>query len=188
MDGETSLMPNSSGCDFESIESKTLVRLARHDLPASLDTGIDVVDFEHAQLLSCMATLRQLCVDTSRDSCHLCEDAQRVNCESSLIGLLGDLLMFIIDHFHQEEKAMRESLLYMLDRDVCEAHMEDHAQISERIQKIVAANNLAKTVVQVRELERLLDEWVSHHVVLHDLALMKWMARQDSIISLYSKA
>lgn len=188
MNGKAGLRPHITGRDFESSESKPLVRLVGRDLPPSLNTGIGAIDFEHAQLLSCMASLRQLCVDTSRDNCQLCENARRVNCESSLIGLLGDLLMFIIDHFHQEEKAMRESLLYMVDRVVCEAHMEDHAQISEKIQKIVAANNPEKTVVLVRELELVLDDWVSHHVVLHDMALVKWMARQDSIISLPPKA
>ncbi|MBK7413877.1 MAG: hypothetical protein IPJ38_00835 [Dechloromonas sp.] len=42
---------------------------------------------------------------------------------------MGDLLVFILDHFQAEEKAMRDSLLYMVDRHVW-GHMEDHAQIS----------------------------------------------------------
>lgn len=182
-----SLRSDELGREFESTEPEALARLSGHALPPSLNTGIAIVDFEHGQLLSCMATLRQLCVDTSRNDCQLCDAAQHEKCESLLIGLLGDLLVFILDHFQQEEKAMHDTLLFMLDRDVCEAHMEDHAQISERIQKIVAANDPANTVVQVRELGFVLERWVSNHVVLHDQALANWVARQDSFVSMRRK-
>jgi hemerythrin-like metal-binding protein len=153
--------------------------LTGRNLPSALDTGIAAVDFEHAQLLSCMATLRKLCATPFSNSCIACDNGQRGNCESTLIGLLGDLLAFILDHFHSEEKAMRDSLLYMVDRHVCEAHMEDHAQISEKIQQIVAAIDPSKTVQQVRELDQLLERWVSNHVVLHDQALERWIVSQD---------
>ena len=164
---------------FRTIEVVPVNDLTGNNLPSALNTGIAAVDFEHAQLLSCMATLRKLCATPSSDTCFACDNVQRRNCEVTLIGLLGDLLAFILDHFHSEEKAMRESLLFMVDREVCEAHMEDHAQISEKIQQIVAAIDPAKTVLQVRELDQLLERWVSNHVVLHDQALEGWMMRQD---------
>jgi hemerythrin len=83
---------------------------------------------------------------------------------------------------------MRQSLLYMLDREICEAHMEDHAHISEKIQQIVAAIEPDKTVLQVRELTALLENWMTHHVELHDKALARWMARQNSVAGLFQKA
>jgi hypothetical protein len=43
---------------------------------------------------------------------------------------------------------MRDSPLYMLDREICEAHMEDHAHIAES-QQIVAIEP-DKMVLQVR--------------------------------------
>ncbi len=188
MDIKIGVRPNETGLDFESVAPDALAKLSGHALPPALNTGIGGIDFGHAQLLASMASLRKMCVDVTRDSCHLCDGAQRENCESSLIGLLGDLLMFVLDHFHQEEKAMRESMLYMMDREVCEAHMEDHAHISEKIQQIVAVTDPSKTVIQVRDLDRLLETWLSNHVVLHDRALDNWMARQDSIIARYPKA
>ena len=188
MESKTGLRPGQLGSKFESIEPETLDRLIGRALPPSLNTGIGFLDFEHAQLLSCMSTLRQICGDMTRNSCNLCDGVQREKCESSLIGLLGDLLIFILDHFHQEERAMHDSLLYMLDRDVCEAHMEDHAQISEKIQKIVAANDPVRMVIQLRELGCVLEKWVSHHVLLHDQALENWMARQDLFMGLTRKA
>ncbi|MDD2741394.1 MAG: hemerythrin family protein [Rhodocyclaceae bacterium] len=173
--------------DSSAIEAEAVNQMLGKSLPPALDTGIGAVDFEHGQLLSCMASLRQLCVDPTRDTCLPCSGEQRAHCESSLIGILGDLLAFILDHFHTEEKAMRDSLLYMLDREVCEAHMEDHARISEKIQQIVAAIEPDKTVLQVRELSALLERWMTHHVDLHDKALARWIARQESFTDLFKK-
>ena len=163
-------------------DQKALNVLTGRNLPPSLDTGITKIDFEHGQLLSCMASLRKMCTDMTRSNCLACESQQHNFCENSLIAILGDLLAFILDHFHTEEKAMRDSLLFMVDRDVCEAHMEDHAHISEKIQQIVAAIDQTKMVVLVRELDGLLERWVSHHTVMHDQALASWIARQDSIM------
>jgi len=167
---------------FQVVQSDPVAELSGTSLPPSLNTGLAEVDFEHAQLFSSMASLRQLCSEyQTQSSCAACHESQRNNCENSLIGILGDLLAFILDHFHTEEKAMRDSLLYMFDRDVCEAHMEDHSLISEKIQQIVAALTPMQTVLQVRELDFLLQRWVSHHVVLHDQALGHWLARQDML-------
>ena len=179
VDAKSALKPTEAQAGDKMIEALPVKNLIGQNLPSALDTGIAHVDFEHAQLLSCMTTLRKLCSTPASSSCLSCGNFQRGICESTLIGLLGDLLAFILDHFHSEEKAMRESMLYMVDRHVCEAHMEDHAQISEKIQQIVAAIDPAKTVLQVRELDQLLERWVSNHVVLHDQALERWMMRQD---------
>jgi hemerythrin-like metal-binding protein len=188
VDAKPFVMPQSADLNMQRAASVALDTLTGKSLPPALDTGIDDVDFEHGQLLSCMATLRQLCADQTRNSCLPCSSEQRMLCESSLIGILGDLLIFILDHFHTEEKAMRQSLLYMLDREICEAHMEDHAHISEKIQQIVAAIEPDKTVLQVRELTALLENWMTHHVELHDKALARWMARQNSVAGLFQKA
>jgi hemerythrin-like metal-binding protein len=164
---------------FKTLAVDPIDDLTGKNLPAGLDTGNPELDFGHAQLLACIASLRKLCAYPTNSTCNTCSGTQRGRCESSLIGLLGDLLIFILDHFQAEEKAMRDSLLYMVDRHVCEAHMEDHAQISHKIQEIVSAIDPSKTVVLVRELDQLLERWVTHHTVLHDQALERWMMRQE---------
>ena len=164
---------------LKPLEAGPVNDLTGKNLPAGLNTGNAELDFGHAQLLACIASLRKLCAYPTNSTCNTCNGAQRGRCESSLIGLLGDLLIFILDHFQAEERAMRESMLYMVDRHVCEAHMEDHAQISHKIQQIVSAIDPSKTVVLVRELDHLLERWVTHHTVLHDQALERWMMRQD---------
>lgn len=152
-------------------------------LPAELITGHQTLDFEHQMLLNSMSTLRQVCAGfTTRRDCSTCHADSRADCESSLIGLLGDLLVFMMDHFRNEEQLMRDSLLVMVDRDLCEAHMEDHATISSQVQQIVAALDPMQTPSLLRQLDTLLHNWVSQHVILHDLWLARWVEREDSVL------
>ena len=99
-----------------------------------------------------------------------------------MLKLLGDLLSLILEHFKTEESMMRESLLVMVDRLQCELHMEDHAAISSRIERAIAALDTLPTVDLLREIERVLGSWVMNHVVTHDMALVNWIEREDSAL------
>ena len=145
-------------------------------LPAALHTGHKAIDFEHQQLLACMQSLRNLCRDfAGKANCADCALEKRIDCETDLVGLLGDLLAFILDHFKSEEVMMRESLLLSMHPEICEAHMEDHANISSKIQEIILALDPLHTVGLLRDLDVLLQRWVSNHIQLHDLMLGRWL-------------
>lgn len=152
-------------------------------LPAALETGHKSIDFEHRQLLACMIAARSVCEDLSGfKDCASCIEARRSLCENELVRLLGDLLSFILDHFKTEEEIMRDSLLIMVDRDLCEAHMEDHAAISLKIQQIVASLDSLHTVSLLRDLDCLLGQWITNHITMHDMMLMRWVERDDSAL------
>lgn len=145
-------------------------------LPAGLQTGHALIDREHRMLMTCLDGLRRLCFDMhGMADCSTCSTERRNECEQHLVGMLGDLIAFILDHFQTEEKIMRDSLMLMLDRDVCEAHMEDHANISTKVQQIVMALDPNFTVVRLRELEALIQRWIENHIRLHDLLLVRWI-------------
>ena len=74
---------------------------------------------------------------------------------------------------------MRDSLLMTIDRDLCEAHIEDHAAISAKVQQIVARLEPEHLVERIRELDRLLSRWLNHHIALHDVLLVRWVDRQE---------
>ena len=151
-------------------------------LPAALVTGHKYIDFEHQLLLNCMASLRQVCSGfPANEGCESCAASSRVACEGGLVSLLGDLLVFMMDHFQYEERLMRDSLLMMVDRDLCEAHMEDHAAISEKVQQIIARLNPMRISLLIRELDALLHGWVTHHIALHDIWLVRWTEREESV-------
>lgn len=159
------------------------------DLPPALLTGYKIIDDGHCHLLASMAILRKICIDRhGLADCSTCSEATRHSCESNLVGMLGDLISFVLEHFKAEEEVMRDSLLLMVDRDHCEAHMEDHAEISGKVQEIVAALDPMNTVSRIRELEALLSRWLTHHIALHDVLLARWVEREDSVLNKAARA
>ncbi|HEX6733614.1 MAG TPA: hemerythrin family protein [Azonexus sp.] len=173
--------------EVHAINPITGVRVAvvppLQELPPELVTGHQHLDAEHRLLISCIANLRRVCTDhVNCRHCGDCPPARRHHCENHLVGMLGDLLSFVLEHFRAEEEIMRDSLLLMVDREVCEAHMEDHAAISGKVQEIVAALDPMNTVGLIRELDTLLTRWVSNHIALHDMLLVRWVQREDSVL------
>ena len=152
-------------------------------LPPELVTGHKLIDFEHRFLVSAIAALRRLCADLpSATDCRACGPDVQERCEKQLISMMGDLFAFMLEHFKTEEAVMRDSLLLMVDRDICLAHMEDHAEIAKKMQEIVMALDREHTVWRIRELDALLSRWMTHHIALHDLMLSRWISREDSML------
>lgn len=157
------------------------------DLPPALETGNYLIDDEHRLLLGIMKNLRRVCVDPDRlDSCRGCDRLRQNACEKEVVSQLGDLFAFILDHFSTEESIMRDSLLLMVDQDLCEAHIEDHAAIAEKVQEIVARLDRMKTVERIHELDALLARWIEHHIVLHDVMLVRWMSSDQAALARFS--
>ena len=157
--------------------------LAAGDLPAQLVTGHPLIDTEHRFLINAIANLRRICLDqVALKSCIACGKPMQERCEGNLIGLLGDIFSFILDHFKNEESIMRDSMLVIVDREVCQAHMEDHAEIAAKVQEIVSALDSVHIVSRIRELDALLARWMTNHVALHDMMLSRWVMRDDSLL------
>lgn len=153
------------------------------ELPPELITGHKLIDFEHRFLVSAIANLRKVCMDHKAFSdCSGCGSVLQAACENQLIGMLGDVFAFILDHFKTEESIMRDSLMIMVDRDVCQAHMEDHAEIAAKVQEIVSSLDSLHIVSRIRELDALLERWITNHIALHDLLLSRWISREDSLL------
>ncbi len=172
-----------NGLSADGLSDAATHWLITGNLPPELVTGHRLIDLEHRFLISAIANLRRICIDQSNlVNCLGCGETVQEKCESQLIGMLGDIFAFILEHFKTEEGIMRDSLLLMVDRDVCRAHMEDHAEIAAKVQEIVSSLNPAHVVSRIRELDALLARWVTNHIALHDLLLSRWIARDDSLV------
>lgn len=175
---------NVRGASVDSLSDAVVHWLGSGVLPPELITGHKLIDFEHRFLIAAIANLRKVCVDhLSFKDCAACGQEMQERCESGLIGLLGDVFSFILDHFKNEEAIMRESMMQVIDRDVCEAHVEDHAEIAAKVQEIVSALDTSHVVSRIRELDALLSRWVNNHISLHDMLLARWVARNDVLVS-----
>ena len=178
-------VPESSEVDFSAnlLSDEVAHWLGTGDLPPQLITGHAMIDHEHRFLIGAIANLRRICIDQTRlENCISCGQEQQVRCENHLIGLLGDVFAFILDHFKTEENVMRDSMLLVVDREMCQAHMEDHAEIAAKVQEIVAALDSVHIVSRIRELDALLARWVTNHVALHDMLLSRWAKRDGSLL------
>lgn len=149
-------------------------------LPPQLVTGHRLIDMEHRFLIDAIANLQRVCKSvTDFENCNSCGRLQQESCENNLVGLLGDVFAFILDHFKNEEEIIRNSMLLVIDRAVCEAHIEDHAEIAAKVQQIVSALDSSHVVSRIRELEALLGRWITNHIALHDMLLLRWIARYE---------
>lgn len=174
----------NDGPDVGDLSECTAYWLSTGKLPAELITGHKLIDSEHYFLIASIANLRRVCIDhINLKDCTGCSHDRQQACEADLVAMLGDVFAFILDHFKTEEMVMRDSLLLMVDRDVCEAHMEDHAAISFAVQKIVSSLDFQHVVSRIRELDSLLERWVTNHIALHDLMLSRWISRDDSLMN-----
>ena len=165
-------------------QSAELLQVLQGDqLPADFLTGNLVVDTEHQRLYALLRSAHHICIDMDgyRD-CSGCLRSRRGHCDGSLLKLLGDLLSFSLDHFRTEEGLMRDSLLIMVDRLQCEEHIEDHAAMSSRIERIIAALDDRHTVELLREVNEVLANWVMTHIRTHDVRLVSWIEREDSAL------
>ncbi|MBU1364719.1 MAG: hypothetical protein KKE51_12960 [Gammaproteobacteria bacterium] len=175
--------PHLAGPPVDVVSESTAYWLSNGDLPPELITGHKLIDSEHRFLISAIANLRRICIDhINLKDCTGCSHDRQARCEMEVVAMLGDVFAFILDHFKTEEMVMRDSLLLMVDRDVCEAHMEDHAAISSTVQKIVSSLDSEHVVSRIRELDALLARWETNHIALHDLILSRWVAREDSLL------
>jgi len=153
--------------------------MATGELPPELVTGHKAIDAEHRFLISAIVNLRQVCIDlTGLQNCLSCSVDRSKQCEGQLISALGDVFAFVLEHFKTEESVMRDSMQLMVDRDVFQAHMEDHAAIAAKVQEIVLSLDASHTVLRIRELDALLTNWIEHHIGLHHRLLTRAIGRE----------
>ena len=166
----------------ESTCEKVRWRGVLADLPAALDTGNHLIDDEHRLLLGIMQNLRRVCIDpVGLESCCGCQSGRQNSCEQEIVGMLGDLFAFILDHFSSEERIMRDAMMQVTDKVLCDAHVEDHAAIAQKVQEIVSRLDSEQTVRRIRELDSLLARWIENHIGLHDLMLVRWLNSDQAI-------
>lgn len=147
------------------------------EVPPELLTGNPEIDNEHRLLLRAIEGLRNIC-DRFEDAadCQGCAHVGARGCDNFLVETLGDLLMFLVDHFRNEEDLMRVGRVSIVDRELCERHKEDHAAISHAVQEIIGALAPQRTVDHIRRLHSLLENWVCNHIRLHDMVLVGMLA------------
>jgi len=167
----------------ESTPEQAKCRGVMAALPPALNTGNHLIDDEHRLLLGIMQSLRGICIDpVVLETCRGCQPVRQASCEKEIVSLLGDLFAFILEHFSSEERIMRDAMMQLTDRELCDAHVEDHAAIAQKVQEIVSRLDREQTVRRIRELDTLLARWIENHIGLHDLMLVRWLNSDQGLV------
>ncbi|MBK7899719.1 MAG: hemerythrin family protein [Azonexus sp.] len=139
-------------------------------------TGHAEIDLEHSLLMACVNRLNSVCrIPDSRCSCRDCLARMQSECHADLGNLLGDLLMYLVDHFRTEETLMRSHGVARIAPDFCERHKEDHAAIALTIQELTTNLDPMQTADLVGRLHRLLSYWLQDHIARHDAVLVRFL-------------
>lgn len=152
--------------------------------PGGLACGNRLIDSEHRALLERIDNLKRICSDYHPQACcQSCSAEHRRECESKLLGMLGEVIEFVIEHFEHEEALMRRTLLPIMNAAAYDEHVEAHADISAAVIGILSSLSPEITVEKIRDLEQSLYGWLVGHIYQHDLPLADWIKREDSMLN-----
>ncbi|HZV55362.1 MAG TPA: hemerythrin domain-containing protein [Rhodocyclaceae bacterium] len=133
-----------------------------------LITGHPLLDEEHRPLKQALERLDSGCATPLR-SCTDCPLHHRHQCQSDLDEILTMLFGLVIDHFRKEELLMRK----LPDNSSTDAHRENHqvahADIAERLRRLVQAAHPDTIRTSTKALHDLVSEWLGRHIVDCDL-------------------
>jgi hemerythrin-like metal-binding protein len=139
-----------------------------YDLPAIPPTGNDLIDHNHTLLQNILRQAKSLCREGAAD-CHRCPTEQQQCCTANAIDIVTDVLKTMIEHFRHEESLMRH---YPCPA-AADEHIQAHADISHRMSQLIADYADNNTAMFLHRLRETLHAWLKHHVVEHDLPLIK---------------
>jgi hemerythrin-like metal-binding protein len=127
-------------------------------------TGIDLIDSEHAYLINLLGRLEEICV---KSRCNDCDATQIAQSGSTLIVLFSEFLDFMLKHFRDEEDFMRT---IGMPKNLRERHVEEHANISQRIQELID-RNLDNVVVKPANFHLAISAILEDHIENWDVSI-----------------
>ena len=131
------------------------------------------INEEHRILRQKLASITDLCPDAgTKRHCAGCPPSSREHCSQFLANVGEDLMAFMVSHFRNEEKLMRDSGLFHRSREACEKHMQDHGDLSEAALRLVKELGDDKPVIQIAGFSHLLKHWLETHISRHDQPML----------------
>ncbi len=131
------------------------------------------INDEHRMLRQKLSAVANLCPHTlSGSNCTGCPDHSSKHCCRIVSDLSEDLISYMVSHFRNEERMMRETGLFQRARETCERHMQDHGDMSEAALQLVTHLDECKLATQITGLTDFLERWMSDHIVQHDRPML----------------
>ena len=143
----------------------------------SVEAARQEIEAEHHMLTERLSALVRLCpVHSTVSGCSGCVHGNPETCLLSLQDVVGDLLGYMVSHFHHEEALMRRWGLQERAREQCNRHKEAHGDISEAFARLAGSLNGSNPLPRVLEVHGLVQSWLGRHMVEHDGPLLSMIA------------
>lgn len=137
-------------------------------------TGHAEIDHQHAILYGILEKLDEVCIEDKQNvdiRCALCPERHIESCRGTFANLFGEIMAFLVGHVTYEEGLMR--LLPAIPE--CQSHIEKHksahAEVSERISKLIFGAEENPKVTSIR-LRQVISDWMGEHVSKFDEPLV----------------
>lgn len=141
-------------------------------MSAPLPTGDRMIDEEHRQLHAALARLRDTCARyDEKTSCDGCSDELISECSREYYRSLGNVIEFMVAHFSSEEALFRDSGLAAEFHELYARHVEEHANLSERLSAL-AADNIDNVVASLQKMSEVLVQWLDRHILDYDIPMV----------------
>jgi hemerythrin-like metal-binding protein len=143
-------------------------------LPSSLRTGVALIDKEHEYLLDLVDRLKRMC-NYGPDDCEKCGYEKWKGCDGMVCDMMGELLIYMLEHFRHEEKLMTDAPSILK-----ELHIEDHANLSKHLADALRNNDPGRTLLRPSDLENEISQWLGRHITKHDVPFSTYFASANA--------
>jgi hemerythrin-like metal-binding protein len=129
---------------------------------------------EHRLLRQKLSAVAELCPHAlNRCDCAHCTLHSPKHCGNVMADMGEDLMTYMVAHFRNEERVMRDTGLFQSAREACERHMQDHGDLSESALQLLTKLNNDTLPVQIADMSNLLGQWLECHISEHDNAMLE---------------
>lgn len=137
-----------------------------------------LIEDEHARLERFLHDLRDTCKEfCTQNDCQGCERERIASCRGRLTSFFYDFLDLVAEHFENEEKIMRGSLLAMEDSPYYRQHQEEHASLMREMrtlmQESAALSEQGNTAQAIRQLYSRVTARFGEHARLYDTPFLR---------------
>lgn len=94
-------------------------------------------------------------------------------CSQTLSDILSKLLNYLYQHCVDEEELMRFCGFNSLYPNLYAIHVEDHADITQKLAVLIGNNIDIPTVTLLGQVDAFIEEWFTEHIPSHDFVFAK---------------
>jgi len=136
------------------------------------------INEEHRLLRQKLSAVAELCPDArNRANCWNCTLRSPKHCNNTIADIGEDLMTYMVAHFRNEERVMRDTGLFQSARETCERHMQDHGDLSESALQLLTKLNNDTLPVQIAGMSSLLGQWLEKHIAQHDNKMLELLEK-----------